>query len=162
LIDAHDVDKWLNLLEGYFLVHKFFDREKITFALLKVSPPVKYWWDNYFEERAVEESTMFVVCPTWDFFWDSIKEKYYPVGSYEDQYTKWSTLSQERDKMVPDFTNIFHTLRTKLGIKDSEHHLVLKYCGCFHRYIQTKMNFLDIASLGTTYRYTIKIEHKFK
>jgi hypothetical protein len=63
---------------------------------------------------------------------------------------------------VPDFTNIFHTLHTKLGIKDSKHHLVLKYRGYLHRYIQTKMDFLDIASLGTTYRYAIKIEQKFK
>jgi hypothetical protein len=37
-IDADDVYKWLNLLEGYFFVHNFSDREKITFALLKVSP----------------------------------------------------------------------------------------------------------------------------
>jgi hypothetical protein len=28
---------------------------------------------------------------------------------------------------VPEFTNIFHTLRTKLGIKYLEQHLVLKY-----------------------------------
>jgi hypothetical protein len=37
--------------------------------------------------------------------------------------------------------------------------------GCLHRYIQTsKMEFLDldIASLGTSYRYVVKIEHKFK
>jgi hypothetical protein len=31
-----------------------------------------------------------------------------------------------------------------------------------HRYIQTEMDFLDIASLGTTYRYVVKIEQKFK
>jgi hypothetical protein len=43
LIDANDVDKWLNLLEGYFLVHNFSDRENITFALLKVVPHVKDW-----------------------------------------------------------------------------------------------------------------------
>ena len=30
-IDADAVDKWLNLLEGYFSVHDFSDREKITF-----------------------------------------------------------------------------------------------------------------------------------
>jgi hypothetical protein len=35
------VDKWLNLLEGYFSVHDFFDREKITFSLLKAIPCVK-------------------------------------------------------------------------------------------------------------------------
>jgi hypothetical protein len=121
------VDKWLNLLEGYFSVHNFFDRENITFALLKVIPHVKDWWDTYSEQRVVEESAMFVVAPTWDSFRDAIKEQYYPVGSYEDQYTRWTTLRQERDQTVPDFTNIFHTLRTKLGIKDSEHHLVLKY-----------------------------------
>jgi hypothetical protein len=35
------VDKRLNLLEGYFSVHNFSDREKISFALLKVVPHVK-------------------------------------------------------------------------------------------------------------------------
>ena len=39
-IDADALDNWLNVLEGYFSVHNFFDRENITFALLKeVSPP---------------------------------------------------------------------------------------------------------------------------
>jgi hypothetical protein len=162
LIDAEVVDKWSNLLKGYFSVHNFFDREKITFALLKVVPHVKDWWDTYYEQRFIEESKMFVVAPTWDSFWDDIKEQYYPIGSYEDQYTKWTTLCQERDQTVPDFTNIFHTLCTKLGIKDSEHHLVLKYCGYLHRYIQTNMDFLDITSLGTIYRYDVKIEKKLK
>jgi hypothetical protein len=41
LIDADVVDKWLNLLEGYFSVHNFSDRKKITFALLKVVPHMK-------------------------------------------------------------------------------------------------------------------------
>jgi hypothetical protein len=49
-----------------------------------------------------------------------------------------------------------------MGIKDSEGHLFLKYCGALHRYIQNEMDFLDISSLGAAYRYTIKIEHKFK
>jgi hypothetical protein len=40
--------------------------------------------------------------------------------------------------------------------------MVLKYHGALHRYIQTKMEFLDISSLGTTYRYAIKIEQKLK
>jgi hypothetical protein len=66
------------------------------------------------------------------------------------------------DQTVPDFTNIFHTLCTKLGIKYFEQNLELKYCGCLHRYIHTGMEFLEIASLGTTYRYVVKIEQKFK
>jgi hypothetical protein len=41
MIDADIVDKWLNLLEGYFLVHNIFDRENIIFSLLKVVPHVK-------------------------------------------------------------------------------------------------------------------------
>ena len=49
-----------------------------------------------------------------------------------------------------------------LGIKDTEENLVLKYHGCLHKYIQDEMEFLDISSLGTAYRYAIKIEHKFK
>jgi hypothetical protein len=49
-----------------------------------------------------------------------------------------------------------------MGIKDSERHLVLKYHGALHRYIQTEMDFLDISSLGVAYRYVVKIEQKFK
>jgi hypothetical protein len=119
-------------------------------------------WDTYSEQRAIEESVIFVVTPTWDSFMDSIKEKYYPIGTYKDEYTRWTILRQERDQTVPDFTNIFHTVRTKLGIKDSERYLVLKYRSCMHRYIQTKMDFLDITSLGVAYRYVVKIEQKFK
>jgi hypothetical protein len=40
--------------------------------------------------------------------------------------------------------------------------MVLKYHGGLHRYIQAKMEFLDISSLGTAYRYAIKIEQKLK
>jgi hypothetical protein len=148
----------LNLFKGYFSVHNFSDRENITFSLLKVISHVKDWWDTYSQQRFVEEYAMFVVAPTWDSFQDTIKEQYYPVGIYEDQYTRWTTLHQERDQTIPYFTNIFYTLRTKLGIKDSEHHLMLKYCVYLHRYIQTEMEFMDIASLGTTYRYVVKIE----
>jgi hypothetical protein len=75
---------------------------------------------------------------------------------------RWTTLRQERGQEVPEFTNNFHTLCTKLGIKDSERHLVLKYRGALHRYIQTEMDFLDISSLGAAYRYVVKIEKKFK
>ena len=40
-IDADIVDKWLNMLEGYFSVHDFSSQENITFALLKEAPHVK-------------------------------------------------------------------------------------------------------------------------
>jgi hypothetical protein len=75
---------------------------------------------------------------------------------------RWTTLCQERGQAVLKFTNKFHTLDTKLGIKYYEQHLVLKYYGALHRYIQTKMEFLDISSLGVAYRYAVKIEKKFR
>jgi hypothetical protein len=61
------------LIEGYFSVHNFCDREKITFALLNVVPHVKDWWDTYSEQRAIEEYEIFSVTPTWDSFRDAIK-----------------------------------------------------------------------------------------
>jgi hypothetical protein len=45
-IDAEALEKWLNLLEGYFSVQKIFDRENITFSLLKYLPHVKHWWET--------------------------------------------------------------------------------------------------------------------
>ena len=49
LIDADIVDKWLNLLEGYFSIHDFSNQENITFALLKDAPHVKDSWETYCE-----------------------------------------------------------------------------------------------------------------
>jgi hypothetical protein len=161
-IDADALDKWLNLLEGYFSVHNFSDKEKITFALLKALPHVQHWWETYWEQSSTEDSGIYGVEPTWEFFVDAVKELYYPIGNYDDQYMRWTTLRQEKGQSVPEFTNSFHTLRTKLGIKDSERHLVLKYRGVLHRHIQTEMDFLDISSLGAAYRYAVKIEQKFK
>jgi len=34
-IDTEALEKWLTLLEGYFSIHNFSDKEKITLALLK-------------------------------------------------------------------------------------------------------------------------------
>jgi hypothetical protein len=110
----------LNLLEGYCFIPNFLNRETITFVLLKVLPHVKDWWETFYETKETEEPTLFTIMTTWESFRDAIKEQYYPVESYDDLYAKWSTLRRERDQAVPDFTNIFHTLCTKLGIQDSE------------------------------------------
>ena len=157
-IDVDDVDKWLNPPEGYFSIHNFSNREKITFTLLKSIPHVKYWWENLCEKKEIEEPSLFTVMATWESFRHAIKEKYYSIRSYDDLYTKWTTLRQERDQVVPDSTNIFHTLHTKLGIKYYEIHSVLKYHSVLHRHIQIEMKFLYITSLGTTYQYVVKIE----
>ena len=101
-------------------VHNFLNREKITFVLLKVVPRVKDWWETFYEQKEIEETSLFSITYTWESFRDAIKEQYYTVRIYDDLYTKWTTLRKERDQVVPNFTNIFHTLRTKMGIKDSE------------------------------------------
>jgi hypothetical protein len=93
---------------------------------------------------------------------DALKEQYYPLRNYDEEYMRWTTLQQEKGQTVPEFTNNFHTLRTKPGFKDSEKHLVIKYCGALHMYIQTEMDFLDISSLGYAYQYVVKIEQKFR
>ena len=71
-------------------------------------------------------------------------------------------LWQQRDQDVHEMMNLFHTLCTKLGIKDSKIHLVLNYCSFLKKYIQEEMDFLEITSLGMTYRYATNIEKKFK
>jgi hypothetical protein len=68
------IDKWLNLIGGYFSVHNFSDRENITFSLLKVIPHVKDWWETFCEKNEIEGSTLFAVAPTWGSFRNVIKE----------------------------------------------------------------------------------------
>ena len=127
------------------------NRENITFTLLKVIPHVKDWWKTFCEPKETKEPSLFIVTTTWESFRDAIKDQYYPVGSYDNSYTKWTTLRKERYQEVFEFINIFHTLHTNMGIKYSERHLVLKYHDGLHRYIQPEMEFLDISSLGTVY-----------
>jgi len=54
-VDVDVIDKWLNLLEGYFYVHDFSSQENITFSLLKAAPHIKDWWETYYEQK--DEST---------------------------------------------------------------------------------------------------------
>jgi hypothetical protein len=119
-IDADALEKWLNILEGCLSVHHFSEWENITITLLKNLPHVKHWWKTYLKKSSTEDLGIYGVDPTWDFFVDVVKEQYYSVGNYEDQYMRRTTLQQERGQEVLEFTNTFHTLCTKLGIKDSE------------------------------------------
>jgi hypothetical protein len=91
-IDADALEKWLNILEGYFFVQKIFDMENITFTLLKDLPHVKHWWETYWEQSSTKESRIYGVETTWYFFVNAVKEQYHPVDNYEDQYMKWTTL----------------------------------------------------------------------
>jgi hypothetical protein len=63
-IDVDVVEKWLNLLEGYFSVHNFMNKEKITFFLLKVVPHVKDWWETFYDQKEIEETSLFSVTTT--------------------------------------------------------------------------------------------------
>ena len=63
-IDADAPKKWLNMLEGYFYVHNFSDREKVTFTLLKDIPHRKNWWENYWEKISREECGIYGAKPT--------------------------------------------------------------------------------------------------
>jgi len=64
LIDADVVDKWVNMLEGYFSVHNFTDRENITFSLLKAVPHFKDYWDTYSEHRVCWDLSL-QPCPSF-------------------------------------------------------------------------------------------------
>ena len=58
-IEADALEKWLNLLEGYFSIHNLSEREKITFTFLKALPHVKHWWETYWEQSSTEESGIY-------------------------------------------------------------------------------------------------------
>ena len=84
-IEGDVVDKWLSLLEGYFFVHNFSNTKNIIFALLKVVPRVRDWWDTYCEKNPIDENDILGWPePTWVSFMESLKEQYYPVGNYDD------------------------------------------------------------------------------
>ena len=87
-IDVDSLDNWLTVLEGSFSILSLFDRENITFVLLKEVPHVQNWWGTYCDKNPSGESGIFETNPTWASFIDAIREQYYPMGNYDDQYTK--------------------------------------------------------------------------
>ena len=48
--------------------------------------------EKIFEQKEDEELSLFTVTVTCESFRDAIKEQYYPVGSYDNLFTKWTTL----------------------------------------------------------------------
>jgi hypothetical protein len=82
----------LNFLEGYYSIQKISNCLNITFALLKALPHVGAWWEGYWDRYTADESMPFRREPTWETFVDALKEEFYPVGSYDDQYMRWTTL----------------------------------------------------------------------
>jgi hypothetical protein len=83
-IYAYTLEKWLSLVKGYFIVQFFSNNEKITFALLKYHPHVRYWCEIYYEKHVGDEYEIPRSETSWEAFVDAIKEKYYPVGNYDD------------------------------------------------------------------------------
>lgn len=45
-------------MEGWVLVHDFFDREKINFSLLKADPLVKDGWETYCEKTGKRDPAL--------------------------------------------------------------------------------------------------------
>jgi hypothetical protein len=90
-IDVDALDKWINLLDGYYSIQKIYDFENITFTLLESLPLVKYWWEFYCERHDKHEYMEFRIEPTWEAFVDSLKEDFYPIRNYDDKYTRWMT-----------------------------------------------------------------------
>ena len=135
------------MLEAYFYVNYFFYRKNILCSLT-LYPKLEVGGKTNMRKTLWRSLSCLGPIPLRPLLWIPSRNN---VGNYEDQYMRWTTLRQERGQAVPEFTNTFHTLRTKLGIKDSERHLVLKYRGALHRYILTEMGFLDMSSLGAAY-----------
>ena len=129
----------------------FQTRRRLFLHSSKLPPMLRTGGKPTVRTRTRHKPLCFSAVPTWNSFRDVVKEQYYPMGSYEDKYIQWTTLRQQRDQDVHELTNLFHTLRTKLGIKDSEKHLVLKYCSYLHRYIPEEMEFLNTSSLGAVH-----------
>jgi hypothetical protein len=100
-----------------FFVHKFWNREKISFLILKSIPYVKDWSKKLCEQKETEEPFIIYSRSHLESFKDSIEEQYYPVGSYDDLAQKMDHVAIRKKPSGARVHKSLHTLRTKLGIK---------------------------------------------
>eukprot|EP00253_Pinus_taeda_P014786 PITA_14786 len=179
-IDTDAVDKWLNMLDGYFCVHEFSSREKIVFALLKAAPHVKDWWETYYEQK--DEKPSATVATTkiqknepedpeeWErLFHSQMWVKGSPLQFIVDSGSQMNLVSAEVVKRLglpttphPQPYSINGITKDEISKFDSSAAFPTASSPSQMRYIQEEMEFLNISSLGMAYRYAVKIEQKFK
>ena len=53
-IDVHSLDKWFNVLEGNFFVHKFFDKENRHLCTPQGCLPCQKLMGNLLEEKLIK------------------------------------------------------------------------------------------------------------
>ena len=98
-IDLDVVDRWLNLLEGYFSFHDFSDRENIIFSLLKATPMSKTSGKPTVSKRT--RGTPLCSQPHPLGIHSKMASRYYPMGSYEYKYIQWTTMREGFSTTIP-------------------------------------------------------------
>lgn len=57
------------------------------------------WWEIDYEHKDKREPSLLSIAPSWNSFWDTIKEKYYPIKSYEYKCISLPCCNREGTKM---------------------------------------------------------------
>ena len=83
-IDVDALEKWLNLLEGFFSVQKFSDRKISPSHSPRLSPMSSIGMKLTGRKVPQRNLEYMGPIPLGIFFMDAVKEQYYPVGNYED------------------------------------------------------------------------------
>ena len=99
-IDVDALEKWLNILEGYLFVKNFPTRKRSPSHSSRLSP-MSNIGGKLTRSKVPQMNMEYGAKPTWDFFVDAVKEQYYPVDNYEEQYMRWTTLWQEKIQTMP-------------------------------------------------------------
>ena len=90
---------------------------------------------------------------TWVKFVEHVWREFHPPKCMEQQYKKWQQLRQLKDKTVQIYTNEFHQLMARLGVREEQKLLVLKYINNLAPYIQQEMEFLTIGTIVDAFNY---------
>jgi hypothetical protein len=162
LIDVDAVDKWLNLLEGYFSVHNF--------SIGKIS--------LFHSSRSFPMLNTGGILTLRKGSWRNLQCFWWPLHGIPSRMPlkNNTTLLEATRTSTPDgppyikkgtrqyqISPIFSIPYAPNWVSKT---LSIIWCSntmvvCIDTFKQ-KWSFLDIASLGMTYRYTVKIEQKFK
>ncbi|CAL2237497.1 unnamed protein product [Prunus armeniaca] len=86
-INAEKLDNWIDQLETYYTIYEYNNRQRINFAMLKLTNHALTWWKAYNKRYSI--TTM-----TGKKFKRAIRKQFYPVGFEEDRWFKWQHLRQ--------------------------------------------------------------------
>ncbi|XP_071702891.1 uncharacterized protein [Rutidosis leptorrhynchoides] len=153
VVDAENLDSWIDQLETYFTLYGFKSAEKVSFARLKLTSHALAWWNSHLKTLDDDEVK-------WPEFTRLLRREFYPMGYSQDRWTRWHNMRQQQGQQVQEYTTEFRRLAVSLGIQIDGEETFTKYVAGLTRSVRTELRLHSVSKISDASGIAMAIEQK--